>query len=354
MVVCHLQDIHFRVVVEDLLGGVRAAFLIKLGVETHVGGDHDHVGLPVDGLDCFLDCGAGGLIGAFLDAGLAAVPDGHIGGDHADDGDLHAIPLGDGPACAGHKIAAGVLDIGCQHGEVGLTEDGLHGRDAPVELMVAKRHGIVAHLVHGGDHRMRLIRPLVGDVVGHDRALNVVTGIHQHHIGLLSPHLLDVGVQACHAVVGGLLVVLVAVAPRIAVHIRGAENGDVRLLVVPRSKSRSREDADRQRSRSNAGDQFAEQISHVNTSSLSSDDLRRFSLEPRLSIHISFTFRKRFTVFYPFFDKSYTFPLPFCSSLPESARHLASGEKLPSPLKRSHPVLPPIAGGQLAERALHR
>ncbi len=170
MVVCHLQDIHFRVVVEDLLGGVRAAFLIKLGVETHVGGDHDHVGLPVDGLDCFLDCGAGGLIGAFLDAGLAAVPDGHIGGDHADDGDLHAIPLGDGPACAGHKIAAGVLDIGCQHGEVGLTEDGLHGRDAPVELMVAKRHGIVAHLVHGGDHRMRLIRPLVGDVVGHDRA----------------------------------------------------------------------------------------------------------------------------------------------------------------------------------------
>ena len=232
VVVGHLEDVDLRVVVQDLLGGVGAALLVKLGVHAHVGGDHDHVGLIADGVDGLAHGHVGGLKGGVLDALLAAVPDGHIGGDHADDGHLHAIPLHDGPARAGDELAVGVGDVGGQDGELGLGEDGLHGGDAPVELVVAQSHGVIAHVVHGGDDGVGLLRGLVVQVVGHDGALDVVAGVDEDGVGVLRPHLLDVGVQAGHAVVGGLGVVLVGEAPDIAVHIRGAQDGDVLLAGV--------------------------------------------------------------------------------------------------------------------------
>ena len=227
VVVGHLEHVDLRVIVQNLLGGVGAVLLVELGVHTHVGGDHDHVGLVADGGDGGLDGGVGGLIGAGLHTLLAAVPDGHVGGDHADDGHLHAVPLHDGPAGAGDEFTAGVLHVGGQNGEVGLAGDGLHGVDAPVELVVAQSHGVIAHEVHGGDDGVGLIGGLVVEVVGHDGALDVITGVDEDGVGVLGPDLLDVGVEAGHAVVGGLFIVLIGVTPDIAVHIGGAKDGDV-------------------------------------------------------------------------------------------------------------------------------
>ena len=76
---------------------------------------------------------------------------------------------------------------------------------------------------------MGLIRGLVVEVVGHDGALDVIAGVDEDGVGILRPDLLDVGVEAGHAVVVGFLVVLVGVAPDIAVHIRGAQDGEVGL-----------------------------------------------------------------------------------------------------------------------------
>ena len=227
MVVGDLEHVNLRVVVQDLLGGIGAVLFVELGVQAHVGGDHDEVGLCADLRDGGLHGGAGGLIGAAVDALLAAVPDGHVGGDHADDGHLHAVLLHDGPARAGDQLAVGPLHVGGQHGELGLADDLLHGGDAPVEFVVAQRHGIVAHVIHGGDDGMGLVRSLVVDVVGHNGALDVVARVDEDGVGILGAHLLDVGVEAGHAVVGALLVVLIAVAPDVAMHIRGAQNGDV-------------------------------------------------------------------------------------------------------------------------------
>ena len=230
MVVGHLEHVDLRVVVQDLLGGVGAALLVKLGVHTHVGGHHDHVGLVADLVDGLAHGHVGGLIGGVLDALLTAVPDGHVGGDHADDGHIHAVLLHDGPAGAGDALAVGAGDVGSQHGEVGLTQDGLHGGDAPVELVVAQGHGVIAHVVHGGDDGVGLVGGLVVDIVGHDGALDIVARVDEDGVGILSPDLLDVGVQPGHAVVVSLFVVLIGVAPDVAVHIRGAQNGDVLLI----------------------------------------------------------------------------------------------------------------------------
>jgi len=130
MVVGHLEHVDLGVIVQDLLGGIRTAVFIELGIHAHVGGDHDHVGAVADLGDGILDGGIGGLVGTGLHALLAAVPDGHVGGDHADDGYLHAVLLHNGPARAGDKAAGGVLDIGGQDGELCLRKDLLHGVDA--------------------------------------------------------------------------------------------------------------------------------------------------------------------------------------------------------------------------------
>ena len=219
VVVGHLEHVDLRVVVQNLLGGVGAALLVKFGVHAHVGGHHDYVGLVADLVDGLADGHVGGLIDGVVNAVLAAVPDGDIRGDHADDGQLHAAPLHNRPARAGDRLALGAGDVGGQNREAGLSQNGLHGGDAPVELVVAQGHGVIAHVVHGGDDRMGLLRGLVIQIVGHDGALDVVAGVDEEGVGVLGPHLLDVGVEPGHAVVVGLRVVFVGIAPDISVHV---------------------------------------------------------------------------------------------------------------------------------------
>ena len=222
----HLQYIHLGVILQNLIAGVGAVLLVELGEHAHVGGDHNDVRLIADLSDGVFHGQIGSLVGALLNALLAAVPDGNVRGDDADDGQLHAAPLHDGPALAGDVLAVRSADIGRQDGEVRLTQDLVHVGDAPVELVVAQGHGVIAHVVHGGHDGVGIIGRLVVQVVGHDGPLDVVAGIHQEGVGALLAHLLDIGVQPGHAVVGGLRVVLVAVAPDIAVHIRGGKDGD--------------------------------------------------------------------------------------------------------------------------------
>jgi hypothetical protein len=67
----------------------------------------------------------------------------------------------------------------------------------------------------------------VVQVVRQDGALERVTVVHQHDVaGILLPDLLDVRVDAGHSIVGGFLVVFIAVTPDIAVHVCGSEDGD--------------------------------------------------------------------------------------------------------------------------------
>ena len=169
-----------------------------------------------------------GLKGQLLHALLGAVPAGDVGGVHADDGHLDAAPLHNGVARAGEIAAVGVLDVGRQDGHFSLIQDGFQGVNAEVELMVAQCPGVVAHVVHGGGHRV--VRGVLGvEIVGHDGALDIVARVDEDGVGILCPDLLDVGIQPGHAVVGALSVVLIGVAPDVAVHIRGTQNGDVLL-----------------------------------------------------------------------------------------------------------------------------
>ena len=229
VIVGHLEHVHLRVVLQDFQAGVGAIVLVKFRVGAHVRGDDNHVGGVADGGNGLFHGHVSGLKGGVLNALLAAVPDGHVRGDHADDGHLHAALLYDGPARAGDKSSVLVQHIGGQHGELGLSQNLEHGGNAPVELMVAQGHGVVAHEVHGGHDGVGLVGRLVVQVVGHDGALNVVARVDENGVGVLGPYLLDVGVQTGHAVVGALLAVLVAVPPGIAVQVGGGQDGQMSL-----------------------------------------------------------------------------------------------------------------------------
>ena len=226
----HLEHVHLGVVLQDLRGGVRAALLVKFAYHAHVGGDHDDVGLIADLGDGLLHAVADGGIGAVLNAFLAAVPGGDVGGGDADDGQLDAAALDDGPALAGNILAPGVKDVGGQDGELRLPHDLEHIGNAVVELVVAQGHGVELHVVHGGQDRMGLVGGLVVDLVDHDGPLDVVSGVDEEGIGILLPYLLDVGIEAGHAVIVGLLVILVAIAPDACVEIGGAKDRDMGLV----------------------------------------------------------------------------------------------------------------------------
>ena len=235
----HLEHVHLGIDLQDLRGGVPAVVLIDvvLGLQAHVGGNQDEVGLIANLLDGLLDGLAGVLIGAIINALLAAVPAGDAGGGDADDGDLHAAGLHDSPARAGDQLAVLVRHVGAQDRELGLAQDGLHVLDAPVELVVAHGHGVIAHEVHGGDNGMGPVGGLVEDVVAHDGALDVVAGIDQDGVGVLLAHLLAVGVQAGHAAGIGFFIAGVVIAPDVAVHVGGAEDRDMGLAFCGRGFS---------------------------------------------------------------------------------------------------------------------
>jgi hypothetical protein len=87
---------------------------------------------------------------------------------------------------------------------------------AEIELVVAKRHAVIIHQIHGTHDRM-LPFTLVVQVVGHDVALDGIAVVDQDHIVLLFAHLLHIAGDSCHTVVGGVLVILIAEPPYITV-----------------------------------------------------------------------------------------------------------------------------------------
>ena len=183
-----------------------------------MGGHHDDVGLAADLLDTSGHGVGHRLKGQVSHALLGAVPAGDVGSGDTDNGHLHAAPLHDSVARAGEVAAVGVLDVGRQHRHVHLLQNGLESVHTEIKLMVAQGPGIIVHVVEGGGHRVA--GGVLGvEVVGHDGALDVVAGVDEEGVGVLGPHLLDVGVEPGHAVVVGLRVVFVGIAPDISVHV---------------------------------------------------------------------------------------------------------------------------------------
>ena len=54
MIMCDLEDIDFRIVIEDFLSRVRSIILIKLGIHTHMSRNDDNIRLISDFLNCVL------------------------------------------------------------------------------------------------------------------------------------------------------------------------------------------------------------------------------------------------------------------------------------------------------------
>ncbi len=177
VVVTNLQNIHFGVVIKNFLSGVAPPFFIKFRVKSHVGGHHDNIRFISYFVDFSCNGNACGFIRMLFNAFLSAIPDGDIGCYHSDDGDLDTVSFDDGVPQSGNIVPFLVLHIGGKHGEFGLLHDGLHRLDSPVELMVTEGHNVIAHIVHGFHHRVLFFRPLIVQIIGHDRTLDSISPV---------------------------------------------------------------------------------------------------------------------------------------------------------------------------------
>ena len=186
-------------------------------------GNHDNIRPVADLLYRLFNrcvCRFKGRVGDPL---LIGVPDRNIRCAHAYDSQSDTSAFNDRITAARDIIALIIQDICREHRERGLREDFLHCFYPPVKLMISHGHRIITHIIHGGHDGMFLVRLFIGNIVRHDRALDIVPRIQKKHCRLLLADLLYAGIQPGHSVVFGLGIVLIGIAPDIAVHIRGTQ-----------------------------------------------------------------------------------------------------------------------------------
>ncbi len=157
-----------------------------------MGGNKDEIRPVANLLNSLPYCDTSGFKGGFGDAGLAAVPDRDSRRADSDDRNSDAAALQQSPSVAGDKAAVLVQDVCAENREIGLAQNGFHCTDAPVEFVIAQCHAVVAHKVHGCDDGMLAVGIFVGDVIGHDGALNNVARVHQEDNGIFRRNLLNI------------------------------------------------------------------------------------------------------------------------------------------------------------------
>lgn len=123
--------------------------------------DHDKIRLVADLLDGPCHAFAGGFKVIIADSFFLSIPDGNIRCADTDHGNLDTAAVDDDPSSSGEIVSVFVGYICSKNRKFSLTQDLHHGRNAPVELMVADCHGVILHGVHGSHDRVRLIGVLL-------------------------------------------------------------------------------------------------------------------------------------------------------------------------------------------------
>ena len=218
----NLKEIRLRVYFQDLPAGIRSSVFIEFRKFAHVGRDKQDIRPVADLFYRFLNRRIAGFKGCIADPFLIRVPPRHIRCTDADNCQPDASALKDRPARSGHIVPILIQDIRSQHRKPCLAQDLLHGRYAPVKLVVSERHGIIFHLIHGSYNGMLAVRILVCNRVCHYRALNGVAAVYEKHNRILFPDLIDISMQTCHTGMTGFLIILVGIAPDIPMQIRCA------------------------------------------------------------------------------------------------------------------------------------
>jgi hypothetical protein len=126
----------------------------------------------------------------------------NIRGDDADHCQPDSASLQDRPSFSRQKFSVFTGHILAQHRKPCRFKHLKQIVNAPVKLMISNRHGIIAHVIHGRDDRMRLFRMPAGNLIRQDISLDLVASINQKCNRIPVPHLLNTGVQAGHAIIG--------------------------------------------------------------------------------------------------------------------------------------------------------
>ena len=154
-------------------------------------------------------------------------PAGYGGGEHADDGNLHAFALNHGVGVGvGHAFRA-VDDVGAQHGTAHLADpfvvDGMTG----LNVVVAEGGGVVAHVVDYRGSDVLFVGSHVVRPVARRLSLQDVAVVEQQQpVAIVLAQAVDVRVHACEGALQRFPLHEV-VGEEVAVHVAGLDDAQL-------------------------------------------------------------------------------------------------------------------------------
>ena len=199
-----------------------------LVVLTHVLGGNDDVDLILDLVDDLLGLLDGISDGVVLQ--VLCVPADDVGGDHADDSNLHTLDLLDDIAST-QSSAVSVVDITAQEVAFKIGGQTAQSVNAVVELMVARNPDVIVHQVQALDHGM--------DVIFEEQlcrvALDGITAVNDQ--GVVVSDFVDEGSQLSDTASCALCIQSVVIGNELAVQVRGGQDLDLDSFCSRRSCS---------------------------------------------------------------------------------------------------------------------